>query len=1021
MVQEPWKYPPQNSRKDHTSGSNHTQTAVAAAASLASTQVQPLLGDDIELSQLEEEGSAQPKAFLQPRWGEISIKTKATALAVTLGVVPVLAVGGAAIYFANQIITEATLEERQRIAVGMSLQLSQFVQNRLNDVESIARTPIATNSEVRNIAPPEVIQNYLDGYVERDATYGQIAAITPDGAYGFMEGRREEGTLFKTTQGEVDPQDYAAGAKPFAAANAPYYFAVQKTQKPVIIPLQVSPQTGESSFYVAAPAFDDVSGKLAYIIYSQTDNTEIARAANEFLTNLLYKGAIGTQQISPEFNVVDHGVAFFEKADGKDAEVEAGRIEGMSSAVKIDGQPFQPGGSVFTKENRVVVANTQERVGAEMQSVFPQYTELRNNGLATTVTDVSAKDGQEYLLSYAPIAQVQGVYLDWGVLIYEPTATAFAFRRTLILALSVGTGIAALLIGMIAAAIANRATRPLIAATQAVDKIGQGELDARLTVQGNDEIATLGTNINHMATQLQQSVQAQAFEATQERILTAAKGSGALHQSDLNVIFDQAVTAVHDLLKLDRVVIYRFDPDAGVVAESVSRGWPSAIEQQVSDRCIPEQVREAYRNGHVAVLHNVSEAELQPEHLGLLKSLMVQSSLVVPMAGGDRLFGLLIAHSCFAHRRWQDSEIEFFKRLGTELGLATYRVTLLEETEKLAAEQQQLKEELQSRALELLQEVEPIGQGDLTIRARVTGDEIGTIADSYNATVDNLRKLVLQVKGMVSQVVVTTRINDASIQTLSVEASRQVDEIAMALERVEEVVAAVREVATNARQAEIVTQQAVQTVEAGDAAIDRIVAGNQMIRETVTETARKVEHLTASSRQISAVVNLISSFAAQTRMLAFNVSIEAGRAGGEGQVIHTIAREVHALVQQSEEAAKEIRQLVAGIQAETNEVATAMESSTEQVILGTQLIDETRHSLNEVTNASLQINQLVQAITQSTMVQQYASETIAQTMTDVAEIAQKTSIETDQVSASFEQLRQVAQLLEEGIDQFKVS
>ena len=423
------------------------------------------------------------------------------------------------------------------------------------------------------------------------------------------------------------------------------------------------------------------------------------------------------------------------------------------------------------------------------------------------------------------------------------------------MALSTGTEIAAFLIGIIAAAIATRTTRPLIAATEAVDKIGQGELDVRLNVQGKDEIAVLGTNINHMAAQLQQSLEARALEAAQERILTAAKGSGALRQSDLRAIFDQAVTDVQALLKLDRVVIYCFNSeskqDAGVVSEAVKQEYPSALAQQVSDHCIPEQVRKTYQSGHVTVLDDAAQATLHPEHLKLLERLKVQSSLVVPMVGGDRLFGLLIAHTCCAARHWQEFEIAFFKRLGTELGLSTYRVTLLEETEKLAEEQRRLKEALQSRALELLKEIEPIGQGNLTIRAKVTGDEIGTIADSYNATVANLRQLVLQVKEAVNQVIVTTHVNGASIQTLSIEASRQVEEIAIALEQIEDVVAAVRAVATNAKTAEVVMQQAAQMVKAGDAGIERIINGNQMIRDAVTETAEKVEHLTKSSQQIS--------------------------------------------------------------------------------------------------------------------------------------------------------------------------
>lgn len=66
------------------------------------------------------------------------------------------------------------------------------------------------------------------------------------------------------------------------------------------------------------------------------------------------------------------------------------------------------------------------------------------------------------------------------------------------------------------------------------------------------------------------------------------------------------------------------------------------------------------------------------------------------------------------------------------------------------------KQTLQRRALELLREVDPISKGDLTIRAKVTPDEIGTLADSYNATVASLRKIVTQVQDAAAQVTETT-------------------------------------------------------------------------------------------------------------------------------------------------------------------------------------------------------------------------------------------------------------------------
>jgi methyl-accepting chemotaxis protein len=82
-----------------------------------------------------------------------------------------------------------------------------------------------------------------------------------------------------------------------------------------------------------------------------------------------------------------------------------------------------------------------------------------------------------------------------------------------------------------------------------------------------------------------------------------------------------------------------------------------------------------------------------------------------------------------------------------------------------------------------------------------------------------------------------------------------------------------------------------------------------------------------------------------------------------------VADEVRSLAQQSAEATIEIEKLVAAIQGETNEVVAAMEAGTEQVVMGTKLVDETRQSLNKIATASSQINKLVEEIAQATVVQ----------------------------------------------------
>lgn len=102
----------------------------------------------------------------------------------------------------------------------------------------------------------------------------------------------------------------------------------------------------------------------------------------------------------------------------------------------------------------------------------------------------------------------------------QDTATAFATQRQLLLTLEVGTFITALLVGGIAAFIANRLMKPIEAATMAVQKLSQGNLETGIVIKGEDELASLVSQINHMADQVQDLLQKQTAEAEQLKLLT---------------------------------------------------------------------------------------------------------------------------------------------------------------------------------------------------------------------------------------------------------------------------------------------------------------------------------------------------------------------------------------------------------------------------------------------------------------------------------------------------------------------
>ncbi|MGB7443941.1 MAG: chemotaxis protein, partial [Coleofasciculaceae cyanobacterium] len=95
-------------------------------------------------------------------------------------------------------------------------------------------------------------------------------------------------------------------------------------------------------------------------------------------------------------------------------------------------------------------------------------------------------------------------------------------------------------------------------------------------------------------------------------------------------------------------------------------------------------------------------------------------------------------------------------------------------------------------------------------------------------------------------------------------------------------------------------------------------------------------------------------------------------------------------------------------------------AGTEQVVTGTQLVDETRHSLNKITAASTEIHQLVEAIAKATELQGSSSAKVTKTMADVTEKASLNSQEASFISSSFEELNILAEALEDTMNQFKL-
>lgn len=352
--------------------------------------------------------------------------------------------------------------------------------------------------------------------------------------------------------------------------------------------------------------------------------------------------------------------------------------------------------------------------------------------------------------------------------------------------------------------------------------------------------------------------------------------------------------------------------------------------------------------------------------------------------------------------------------------MARVILTTTSEAQRKAEEQEQAKEDLQRQVIRLLDDVEGAARGDLTVQAEVTADVLGAVADSFNLTIQNLREIVQQVKQAARQVSKGSTENEIFARSLSQDALRQAEELAVTLNSVQMMTDSIQRVAESAREAEEVARSASTTALKGGEAVERTVSGILEIRETVAETTRKVKRLAESSQEISKIVALISQIASRTNLLALNASIEAARAGEAGRGFAIVADEVRQLADRAAKASKEIEQIVLQIQSETSSVMTAMEEGTQQVIEGTRLAEQAKRSLEDIIQVSNRIDVLVRSITTDTIEQTETSRAVAQVMQSVELTAQETSQEAQRVSGSLQNLVGVARDLLNSVERFRV-
>ena len=338
-----------------------------------------------------------------------------------------------------------------------------------------------------------------------------------------------------------------------------------------------------------------------------------------------------------------------------------------------------------------------------------------------------------------------------------------------------------------------------------------------------------------------------------------------------------------------------------------------------------------------------------------------------------------------------------------------------EESLKAANEANQL------AILRLMNELQEVADGNLTMQATVSEDITGAIADSVNYTVEELRTLVGRINSTVEQVTDASSAAQVTSTRLLTASDEQSREIRSTGDAVLTMARQIGEVSGSAVESATVARQSLAAAEDGQRAVQNAISGMNEIREQIQETSKRIKRLGESSQEIGEIIELISDITEQTNVLALNAAIQAASAGEAGRGFSVVAEEVQRLAERSGEATKQIGALVRTIQTDTQDAVSAMEKSTEGVVEGAKLSDVAGQSLGNIGRVSKQLAELIEAISRSTSSQATSAGQMASSMEHILAVNQEASDGTRRTATSIQQLSALALELKSSVARFKVN
>jgi methyl-accepting chemotaxis protein len=287
-----------------------------------------------------------------------------------------------------------------------------------------------------------------------------------------------------------------------------------------------------------------------------------------------------------------------------------------------------------------------------------------------------------------------------------------------------------------------------------------------------------------------------------------------------------------------------------------------------------------------------------------------------------------------------------------------------------------------------------VADGDLTVSLDVnTKDELGQMAAALNRAVEKLNSTLQEVAESAAKASSSSLELAEAAEAIASGAQEQAASLEETSASLEEITAAVRQSADNANQAS----------QLANSSKDSAQQGQEVVANAITAMAE----INASSSKISDIISTIDEIAFQTNLLAVNAAVEAARAGEEGRGFAVVASEVRSLAQRSAVAAKEIKVLI--------------QDSLRKVEAGSGLVNRSGETLHGIVGSVKRVTDIVGEIAAASGEQSTGIEQVNTAMTQMDQVTQSNSAQTEELSATAQALSEQAAHLMELVSTFTLS